>query len=111
MITQYIINSILIAFITAYVIDYANFITPIKIFIYRLLNGKAVPYKHFSLKPFDCPLCLTFWITLLYGLILIKTSFILIIFIAICASFTSSISGILINNIFNMLNRLINKIK
>ena len=111
MITEYIINSILIAFIIAYTIDYANFITTIKLFIYRLINGKTVPYKHYSFKPFDCPLCLTFWITLLYGIILIKTGIILIIFIATCASFLSSICGLLINNIYNILNRLINKIK
>lgn len=108
---NYIIQGILISIIVAYVIDYLMIVQQIKMFIFKLINGKNIPFKNYSIKPFDCPLCLTFWIILILGITTTTTSFVYILFVSITCSFISSISGILINNIFNYLYRIINKIK
>ena len=60
-----LIHLTLIAVITTIVIDMTDFITSIKNVIKKYLNIKG----NIALKPFDCSLCMTFWLCTIYLLI------------------------------------------
>lgn len=62
------IDLILISFIVTYLISTSGFITSVKYFIWKKYI-KVGDYKTLSFKPFDCPLCMTFWTGLAYLLI------------------------------------------
>lgn len=64
-----LLYSLAIAAILTFIIDWARPQEAFKHFIWKLLNGN-IPYKHFSFKPFDCSLCLSFWVTLFVTLYL-----------------------------------------
>lgn len=62
-------NLFLIAFICVAIIDISGFVEEIKPKIWKwVFNGKK-EYRQFSLKPFDCSLCCTWWTGLIYLLI------------------------------------------
>lgn len=63
-------NLLFITFIIVYIIDFSGIIVDISRMIYVLLNpGKEYSYQIIK-KPFNCSLCMTFWIVFLYTLIL-----------------------------------------
>lgn len=64
-----LVNLILTALFWVLVIDIAQFPTEIKRVLFRWLKGKNTPYRDYSLKPFDCSLCLTWWTGLIWILI------------------------------------------
>jgi hypothetical protein len=65
---EIILNTLLITYITVYIVDISGFITSLSKSIYNWLNphkewlGQLIP------KPFSCSLCLTFWLVLIYSL-------------------------------------------
>lgn len=85
------LNMILIAFVICFIIDYSGFIDEIDKKI-----GKIIGNKLFKIgKPFSCSLCMTWWISLIYGL-LSGGNFFLVMFI-------SAILGIMTNNITRLI--------
>ena len=64
-----LVNLILTALFWVLVIDIAQFPTEIKRVLFRWLRGKNTPYRDYSLKPFDCSLCLTWWTGLIWILV------------------------------------------
>lgn len=54
------------------VIDQLEIDQPIKRLWWRWLVGAGVPFKDFSAKPFDCSLCLSWWVGLLYVLLAVR---------------------------------------
>lgn len=59
-----IANILTIATLCCFIVN-SGAIDSIKRLIWRWLKGKA-PYKDYSLKPFDCELCLTWWCGIVY---------------------------------------------
>lgn len=53
-----------IAVAVTLIIDETDFLTSVKKGIWRI--ARKTPYREFRLKPFDCSLCMTHWILLLY---------------------------------------------
>lgn len=59
-----ILNLIAIAVIVVYVIDLAGFVEYLKMKLWKWLKNK--PYEDYRLKPFDCSLCMSHHMMLLY---------------------------------------------
>lgn len=60
---------ILLTCVICFIIDVSGFIDEFKIFAFRFIYGNTVKYREFSIKPFDCSLCATWWCTLIYAFI------------------------------------------
>lgn len=76
-----ILKLIAIAVIVVYVIDLSGFAETMKRMIWKLLKGNK-PYTEFSLKPFDCSLCMSHHIMVIWALC--TGNFNLFIWMAIC---------------------------
>lgn len=50
-----------ITVIVVIIVDISGFVDSIKVFI-----GKVLGINNVSLKPFDCSLCMTFWVSMCY---------------------------------------------
>lgn len=57
---------IMIAAIIVFIVDNSGFVPNIKGAISGWLTGGKIKNKYWSVKPFDCSLCLTFWVGLIY---------------------------------------------
>lgn len=60
------INILLIAVIATIIIDLSGFIETVKYKLWNWAFDGNKPYKDYSLKPIDCPLCTTFWVSIIY---------------------------------------------
>ena len=103
-----IINLLLIATIVCYVVDISGVINSTKIFIWWLVFKNEKPFNNFNLKPFDCSLCMVFWVGLLY---IIFTDFTLLNIFYVCMlSLLSSTITYFLNIIKDIIIFLLNKI-
>lgn len=103
-----VIDLLLITLITVFVIDLTDAVDSIKKLIWRIFH-KHTPYTDYSLKPFDCSLCSSWWLMLIY---LIITNSFTIPYIALCALFsflTPTFSNLLVG-LQDKINKLINYI-
>lgn len=64
-----LVELILTALFWVLVVDIAQFPTEIKRALFRWIKGKDTPYRDYSLKPWDCATCLTWWTGLIWILI------------------------------------------
>lgn len=60
----YALELLILQVIIVFVIDISGFINTIKRFISKLLINTEL--DNYSIKPFDCSLCMTFWCGLIY---------------------------------------------
>lgn len=81
---------LMIQFIVCFIVDISGFVEEIKALCQRIVLGKHVKYSGYRLKPFDCSLCMCFWLVLLYCLFTIGFS-IESFFIASLAALTADI--------------------
>lgn len=87
---------IYIAIIIVFCIDLSGGIESIKRFLWGKLY-KGLPYnKDWRIKPWDCSLCLTFWISLLYLIIIGNLSLKMIAYVAPISFLTPVIKDIII---------------
>lgn len=75
-----ILNLLLINFITVFIIDQSGAVDSFKSGLKSILTSGKMKNPDYALKPFDCSLCSTFWLSLIY---LIVTNHISIIFFAL----------------------------
>jgi hypothetical protein len=99
------------AVITSYLIDLSGIVTTIKKLIWWFIFKNKKPFQNFNFKPFDCSLCMTHHILLLY--LIITGHFTMYCYLVVCllSFFSSNITSFLIqikdlfikieNNIFN----------
>lgn len=83
-----------ISIIVCFIIDLSGIIDSIKHCIWKWLKGD-VPYKDFSFKPFDCSLCMIFWIGLIYLVVIGKFTIPNIVIVCMLSFLSSTITGIL----------------
>ena len=103
------INLILINIIVVFLIDQSGFIVEFKSWFKKLLTKGKMSDSNYSLKPFDCSLCVTFWVSLIYLFIingLTIESFALVCVSAWLTTFTNDIYIV----VKEMWTKLINKI-
>ena len=60
-----ILNLILIQIITVFIVDLSGIIDTLKKLLWKKFV-KIGDYHNLSIKPFDCSLCSTFWICIIY---------------------------------------------
>ena len=107
------IDLLIITGIIVFITDLTDWWTSIKKLIWKFVFKNNKPYKEFPLKPFDCSLCSTFWIGLIYLLLTKSFTIPYIGYVALLAYLTPVIKDILffikdiltkaINTIYNIL--------
>ena len=63
------INLIFINIAIVFLIDQSGFINEFKSWLKKVLTKGKMSDPGYSLKPFDCSLCMTFWVSLIYLLV------------------------------------------
>ena len=92
------INLIFINIAVVYLIDQSGEMDSLKSLIKRLLTNGKMKGSDYSLKPFDCSKCMTFWVSIGYLLLIGELS----IFTFMLASI-SSFAAQFTNEIFNII--------
>lgn len=90
------INILLIALICVIVIDLSGFVDNIKQLIWKFAFKNNKPYKEYTLKPFDCSLCSTFWLSFIYILLIHQFSIHIMAYILVIAYFTTTLKDIIL---------------
>ena len=101
------LNLFFIAVIVTCIVDISGFIDSIKYGISWLLTKGKLPKTNYSIKPFDCSLCMTFWTGLIYLLIIGQVTLPLLAFLLLLAISTTIIKET-INLIKDLVIKLIN---
>lgn len=90
------LNLLYITIAVVCVIDISGFIDSVKSLISRMLTKGKIDKTDFSMKPFDCSLCSTFWCCLIYLIVTGTFSLALLCYILLLAVFTPVIKEIII---------------
>lgn len=102
-----IIDLILLQIITVFIIDLSGFPITLKTYVSKYLTKSKIITSEYSFKPFDCSLCMTHWIGLLY---IIITGFSIPLYALVCVlSLTTSNTMNLLLLIKDGINKLIDK--
>lgn len=99
------IDVLYIAVFWVLVIDISGFIDEVKYRIFKWLNGGQ--YRDYSLKPFDCSLCMTWWTCFI--IILFNWNFHMLVYSLMVACFTPVIKDIILM-VRDMLSWVIGKL-
>lgn len=105
--TKIIIDLLLITIIITYTVGISGFVEVIKEKIWNYLYN-PIPYTNWSLKPLDCPICLTFWVGLIYLFIIKDITLLNITIVCLYSLFQPIINNIIIL-IRELLIKLTNK--
>lgn len=104
-----LINLLLIQLILVFIIDLSGVMNSIKYFISKHLTKGKIISDNFRIKPFDCSLCMTFWVTLIY--LYLTHSFTLPLIATCCLfAFLTPVSKDLLLLIKDLITKLINTI-
>lgn len=60
------IDLLILTCLIVWIEDLTDFVDTMKVKLWNWTYNHSVPYKPFTIKPFDCSLCLSFWIGLIY---------------------------------------------
>ena len=85
------IELLALAFIVVYIIDETGIVNSLKTFIKRWLNVKS----DITLKPFDCSLCMTHWVCLVYAFIFGNLSIFVYLYILFLSCNTDNIYALI----------------
>lgn len=102
-----IVDLFMIGVIISFIIDLSGIVDSFK----RLIVVKLLKFKsaYISLKPFDCSLCMTFWVGLAY-LIAVK-SFTLPFILFVCLmAYMADIMTLMLIAVKDLIGKIINKI-
>lgn len=95
------INILLIAIILCFIIDISGVMGYIKHFITKQITKHTnIPISDpnsIEIKPFDCPLCLTFWLSIIYILIINQFTLLNLTYICVIAMLTPQITEALLS--------------
>lgn len=91
-----ILELLAISIIVCFIIDLSGVIDNIKTAIWKWIFSGKREYQNFNLKPFDCSLCSTFWIGLLWLICTAQFSLWNVCLVCIIAALTEQITNMLI---------------
>ena len=89
------LNLFLISLILVFIIDISGIVDVIKHVIWKWAYQGKREYKDFSIKPFDCSLCSTWWVGLIY-LCFAGLSWVNVAYVAFLAYLTPVFKDVLI---------------
>ncbi len=95
-------DALIISIICSFVIDYLGVVENMKKYIWKWFN--KIPYQNFRFKPFDCSLCMSFWITLIYLYCSTEERLLVIMLIAATGAYLAPIWTKVLNFIFIKIN-------
>lgn len=101
------LDILVISAIVVFIVDISGVIDSIKRFIWRWVFGNKREYDYFNLKPFDCSLCMTFWVGIIWLICTNQFGLYMLLWVCICAFFTSVIKDLMIT-IKECINSLVN---
>lgn len=103
------LNLTLICLVCVVIIDLSGFVNSLKRLISKILTKSRIPTTDFSIKPFDCSLCMTFWCCILYTIFTNEFTLVNLAYICILSFMTDTIrQGLLL--LKDLLNKLIDTI-
>lgn len=102
------INLLIITCLIVWVIDLTDVMDYFKKLIWRLVWGKK-QYKQFRMKPLDCSLCMSWWIGIVYILLLKNFTIAMLGYVGLLSFLTPVIKDVLVM-IKDMLVGLLNLI-
>lgn len=104
------LNLLFIQMIIVFIVDISGFVDSVKVGISRLITKGKISKSDFRIKPFDCSLCTTFWVGLIYLLCVHQFSIPMIAFVCLLAATTGITKEIFytLNDIVIKILRLIN---
>lgn len=114
--TQLLVNLFIIGISVTYIIDMSGVTTSLRKIIWRLKNKYKPMPDDYDPKPFTCSLCMTFWTSLIYLIIIGKLS--LLTFLFACANsyltttyYQMMMTGkMMVDKLFEFIQRMINRI-
>ena len=99
-----LIKLLLIQWIIVFIIDISGVIDSLKSFIAKILSNGRIKSTDFRIKPLDCSLCSTFWVSVIFLLVTHCFTLPYIAFVCLMSATTS-----LTKDLFYTLNDLIVK--
>lgn len=99
---------LIIASVVVLTIDLSGFVKSLKSFISLKLTKGKIDSNSFSIKPFDCSYCMTFWCGLLYTIVSGEFTLVNLLWVCLIPFFTDVIRQSLLL-IKDTLNKLIDK--
>lgn len=114
--TQLLVNLFIIGISVTYIIDMSGVTTSLRKIIWRLKNKYKPMPDDYDPKPFTCSLCMTFWTSLIYLIIMGELS--LLTFLFACANsyltttyYQMMMTGkMMVDKLFEFIQRMINRI-
>ena len=88
-------NLLMISLVLVFIIDISGVVDSIKRLVWRWVYKGKREYRDFSVKPFDCSLCSTWWCGLIY-LCFTQLSFVNVAYVALLAFLTPVFKDVLI---------------
>lgn len=85
----------IIQLVVILIVDISGFIPNIKRIISKYLTKGQIESSQFSLKPFDCSLCLSFWSLLIFIIITGQLTFINVLYLTLLTMFTDVVVDII----------------
>jgi len=106
-----LIDLLIIAFIVVFIIDVSGAIDSLKSALKWVFTKGKLKGSDYRLKPFDCSLCSTFWIGLIYLLVTRKFTLPFIGFVCLLSTFSGLIKStiLLLEDIITKIIQLIYK--
>jgi len=89
---------VLIPLAANFISDFSGVMESLKYWLFYRIHSKEVRYRPFRIKPFDCPMCLSFHMTWIW--IYFSQGFTNIFIIVLLSSASAAIASI-INRIYN----------
>lgn len=87
------IKLLILQIIIVFIIDLSGFINNLKSFISKQLTGHNFKV---SLKPFDCSLCMTFWVCIIFTLVNSEFTLVNLLITSLLSYFTPITNSILL---------------
>lgn len=88
-----VINLFLICVICVFIVDISGAVESLKSGIKWLLTKGKMSNSDYTLKPFDCSLCMTFWASIIYLLIIGAFTFKYIAIVCLFCTFCDTIKS------------------
>lgn len=87
------IDLFMIAIIVCFIVDISGIIDSVKRMIWKWIFNDKIVYSDFRLKPFDCSLCLTFWVGLIWLIVQGEVTLFNIMAVCLLSALTEQITN------------------
>lgn len=90
------LDILIITLFIVFIVDISGVVTVIKKQIWKWLYGKNKSYVDFTFKPWDCSLCLSFWVNIIYALCLGELTLPILLWIVFLSNITAPLCDLFV---------------